>query len=283
MDSRIRNRIVGFAAIVLMLIGMATVIHSAKPDAGQEVVLIKKPFLFGHGGVESEPIKTGRSWAFVTTKMVYVSVLPQLFEVHFDDLMSSDGVPLDFDAVLRLQVTDSVLLVEKFGEKWYHNNVENELRNYVRQAVRKHGLNETAISTKAVEEIDTEVTAAMIEYLRETQIPIRLLAFTVGRANPPDSVKDQRIATATEQQRLQTELQRKLAEDNRKAAEQARAVADNAYRQEMQLSPEQFVALEAIKVSLEQIKMQREVCVKGGCVFIAGDARPMIAVPGDRK
>jgi hypothetical protein len=37
--------------------------------------------------------------------------------------MSSDGVPLDFDAVIRLQVTDSVRLIANFGEKWFESNV----------------------------------------------------------------------------------------------------------------------------------------------------------------
>ena len=30
------------------------------PDAGHEIVLIKKPWIFGHGGIESEPVRTGR-------------------------------------------------------------------------------------------------------------------------------------------------------------------------------------------------------------------------------
>ena len=38
------------------------------PDAGHEVVLVDKPWFFGHGGVESEPVKTGRSWAALTTE-----------------------------------------------------------------------------------------------------------------------------------------------------------------------------------------------------------------------
>jgi hypothetical protein len=42
---------------------------------------------------------------------------------------------------------------------------------------------------------------------------------TVGRANPPDSVKNQRIEAAAQQQRIQTETQRKLAEDSRLQAE----------------------------------------------------------------
>lgn len=45
-------------------------------------------------------------------------------------------------------------MISKFGEKWYENNVQAEFVNRVRQAIRKHGMNETAISTKAIDEID---------------------------------------------------------------------------------------------------------------------------------
>ena len=82
---------------------------------------------------------------------------------------------------------------------------------------------------------------------------------TVGRANPPDAIKNQRVETATQEQRSNTERQRKLAEDQRLQAESSRAAADNAYRESMHLSPEQFI-------QLEQIKMQE-------AVFAAAKAR----------
>jgi hypothetical protein len=37
------------------------------PDAGHEVVLIKKPWIFGHGGVVDEPVQTGRTFTASTT------------------------------------------------------------------------------------------------------------------------------------------------------------------------------------------------------------------------
>jgi hypothetical protein len=45
-------------------------------------------------------VKTGRSWVAITTQAAYVEMVPQQHGIHFDDLMSSDGVPLDFDAVI---------------------------------------------------------------------------------------------------------------------------------------------------------------------------------------
>lgn len=244
------------------------------PGPGEEAVLIDKPMVFGHEGVRDEVVHTGRRYVWFTTEHIMVNTLPMQFPVHFDDLMSADGVPLDFDAVIRLQVIDSVRLIKEFGPKWYESNVEKEFATRVRQAVRKHGMNETAISTTAIDDIDREVSESMEKYITSAKLPVKLIQVTVGKANPPDSIKGQRIETATQQQRVLTEAQRKLAEDARKLAEKSRADADNAYRQAMQLSPDQFLRLETIK-------MQKEACAKAeaNCTFIIGNTPPLM-LPG---
>src|SRR5882672_7691634 len=218
------------------------------PDAGHEVVLIEKPWIFGHGGVDSDPIKPGRTFAAITTEGVDVYMQPQKFDTEMHDTMTSDGVPIAFHAIMVLQVTDSVALIQNFGPDWYRNNLEEQFKTMVRQAVRKRGMNETAISTSALDAIDAEIRDALKAFMTEKALPVKLVTMTVGRANPPDSVKHQRIETAKEEQRIQTEQQRKLAEDQRLLAEQSRAAADNAYRESMHLSPEQFIQLEMIKM-----------------------------------
>ncbi len=254
-------------SVVLLVVFMMafSACGTAKPDAGHEAVLVMKPIFFGHGGVDDSPVRTGLTFTAWTTDAIYVSMQPQQFVVHFEDLMSKDGVPLDFDSVLRIQVTDSVKLVKEFGPDWYKTNVEAEFMNRVRQAVRKHGMNETAIDTTAIDEIDTEVSSEMEKYIQSSGLPLKMVQVTVGKANPPDSIKSQRIETAAQQQRQLTEMQRKLAEDQRKKAEESRAAADNAYREAMKLSPDQYL-------QLEMIKMQHDACKAGNCTFIAGGA-----------
>jgi regulator of protease activity HflC (stomatin/prohibitin superfamily) len=241
------------------------------PDAGHEIVLIKKPWLFGHGGIDPVPVQTGRTFAALTTDGVDVYMQPQKFEASLPDTMTSDGVPISFHAIVVLQVTDSVELIRSFGPQWYSNNIEQPFATMVRQAVRKRGMNETAISSTALDEIDAEIRDNLVAFMKEKGLPIKLVTMTVGRANPPDSVKNQRIETATQEQRIQTEKQMKLAEDQRLQAEQSRAAADNAYRESMHLSPEQFI-------QLETIKMQAAVCGPNGkanCTFIQNGAVPV--------
>lgn len=255
------NRLALVATVMLSGSGCTVV----APDAGQQAVLIDKPWIFGHGGVREQPVLPGLSYVWLSTHKIYVNMFPQQYDGNFSDLMSSDGVPLDFHAIIRLQVIDPVTLVRDFGQDWYKNNVEQEFFNRVRSAVKKHGMNETAIQTTAIEEIDNEVTQAMGAYLKENKLPIRLVKITVGKANPPDAVRNQRVETAQQEQRVLTEHKRDLAEQSRKAAEQSRAEADNAYRNAMNLSPAQFV-------EMERIKMESAVCAAkdARCTFIIG-------------
>jgi regulator of protease activity HflC (stomatin/prohibitin superfamily) len=211
------------------------------PDAGHEVVLVDKPWLFGHGGVESEPVKTGRTYTALSTDGIDVYMQPQKLESELPDTMTQDGVPITFHAIMILQVVDSVSLIKNFGPDWYKNNMEEPFRTMIRQAVRKRGMNETAISTTALDAIDAEIRDQLIAFIKDKKLPVQLLTMTVGKANPPDAIKNQRIETATQEQRIQTEKQTKLAEDQRQQAEQSRANADNAYREAMHLSPEQFI------------------------------------------
>jgi len=245
------------ALIALTLAGCS--VYS--PDAGHEVVLIEKPWFFGHGGVDPDPVKTGRTFAAITTEGVDVYMQPQRFEADLPDTMTSDGVPISFHAIVTLRVVDSVALIKNFGPNWYQNNVEQPFGQFVRQTVRQHGMNETAISSTAIDTIDHQIRDDLIEFIKAKNLPVQLVTMTVGRANPPDSVKNQRIETATQEQRVQTEKQIKLAEDQRKLAEESRAAADNAYRQAIGLSPEQYV-------QLKRIEMERAVCNAGKCTFI---------------
>lgn len=243
---------------ILSPVVFCSVTTKANPDAGFEVVLVDKPFFFGKGGVQPEPVKTGSEWTWRSTNHIHVDMRPVQFKIHLDGFMSKDGVPLDFDAVVRLRVTDSVSLISKFGEGWYENNVENEVINRVRNAVRKHKMNEITINTTAIGAIDEEVTNGLVSYIKETELPIELIHFTVGKANPPVSIKYQIFVTASQQWRTLTEYQGKEAETSS-------AEADNAFRNAMNMSPEQFIALEYIEAI-------REVCGSGGnCTFLIGE------------
>ncbi|HEX8027411.1 MAG TPA: SPFH domain-containing protein [Vicinamibacterales bacterium] len=266
--------VIGVAAMTAALAACSTV----QPDAGHEAVLVRKPLIFGSGGVDSTPVKTGLKYVAFTTSGVDVNMQPRRIDAEFNDLMTSDGVPIDFHAVISLQVTDSVKLVRDFGADVGQNgipgfwirNLDQPFRTAVRDSVKAHGMNEMAIQATAAEAVDKVVTDHLLEIVKETGVPVRILDVSLGRANPPDAILHQRVETAAQEQRINTERQKKLAEDQRKAAEESRAAADQAYNQKMGLNTEQYVALQAIQ-------MQRDVCAKGTCTFIFGaNATPLL-------
>jgi len=252
---------------------------TVQPDAGHEAVLVRKPLIFGSGGVDPTPVKTGLKYVAFTTSGVDVNMQPRRIDSEFNDLMTSDGVPIDFHAVISLQVIDSVKLVRDFGADvgqegvpgFWIRNLDQPFRTAVRDSVKAHGMNEMAIQATAAEAVDKVVTDHLLSIVKETGVPVKILDVSLGRANPPDAILHQRVETAAQEQRINTERQKKLAEDQRKAAEESRAAADQAYNQKMGLNTEQYVALQAIQ-------MQRDVCAKGGsCTFIFGaNATPLL-------
>src|SRR5664279_6582929 len=126
---------------ILMAASLAVACTTYKPDAGHEIVLVEKPLIFGHGGVDPEPVKAGLTIAAITTDGVDISMQPQKFDTKLPDTMTSDGVPITFHAIVVLQVVDSVSLIKSFGPDWYRNNMEEQFKTMVRQAVRKRGMN----------------------------------------------------------------------------------------------------------------------------------------------
>lgn len=266
---------------LLVAAALLTGCHAATPDPGQVTVVVKKPWFFGDGGVRQQLVQTGQEWFAWSTQLWYVDVKPTQFTMVIDDMFSKDNVPLDFNAAMRIRITDPVRLATDFGvqdiqwnEKysapaWYSNNVFKPWERAVRRAVKNYGMSEMVSDTtegggkSTIEQIDEQIEAEMRAEFARIKLPVELIDITIGRANPPNEIKEQRVETARQEQLQKTEVQRLAAELKREAAERQRAVSDNAYRREMGLDTAQFVSLEAIK-------MQKEVCLKGGCTFVAG-------------
>lgn len=266
---------------------MVSACTSVSPDPGQQAVLTRKPMFFGHGGIDKQPVNAGRSFVAFTTDATYVDMKPQRVDMGFDDLMTSSGVPIDFHAVFSYQVIDSVVLVEKFGADysdanppvpgWFIRNLDQPFRTAVRDAVKKRDMQAMAITASAAEEVDSEVTEHLQRLLKETGVPVKLIDLSLGRANPPDAIKTQRIDTATQEQRIITEQQRKLAEDQRKLAEESRASADAAYNLRMNAAGGASLPPE-LSLRLKEIEMKREVCARSNCTFWFGEQpSPVVA------
>src|SRR5574339_374502 len=112
--------------------GLFALLGCAAIDAGHEGVLVEQPFIFGHGGVDPVPSKTGRVWLAPTTHVVDVDVRPVQYSEHFD-IISAENAPVSFDAFLIANVVEgrSPELISRYGPQWYQNNVKEAFRTFV--------------------------------------------------------------------------------------------------------------------------------------------------------
>ncbi|WP_447972709.1 SPFH domain-containing protein [Nitrospira sp. Kam-Ns4a] len=240
-----------FVVMVLLLTASGCILPAI--DAGHEGVLVKKPLLFGHGGVDPEPATTGRIFVAPTTELIEVDVRPVQYAEHFD-IISAENAPVSFDAFLIANVIEgrSPDLISRFGPNWYSQNVKEAFRTYVREEVQKYPLFELTTNPGTRAKLQSAVEEAVKRKLIEQQnIPVRLNRIVIGSILPPKGVLDQTAQTIIQEQRRITMIEFQKAEEAREKAERQRGIADRAYREHLGLSATEFVDLRRIEVQKE--------------------------------
>lgn len=228
--------------------------HRVMPDADEESVLIKKPWFFGHGGVDDEAVQTGCEWCVLTTSSETFKITPQRYDEAFDDIFSNDNTPLDFNTyiIIQIQKGKTPILLKNYGTKWYKNNIQVPYRNYTREEVSKYSPFDLISNREVLNKIDSAVVHKMKIYLAElsknAEFPITIKSVTTGAAKPNADQLTEMNATAAAIQKTKTQQRNKEMEIARAEAEKARAVADKAYMNAMSLSPDQFIQLKYIEM-----------------------------------
>ena len=225
-------------------------------DAGHEGVLVTKPLLFGHGGVDPTPATTGRIIVAPTTEVIDVDIRPVQYSEHFD-IISAENAPVSFDAFLIANVLEGRTpeLISRFGPSWYANNVKEAFRTFVREEVQKYQLFELttkpATRAKLQEAVEQEVRTRLFD---KPGLPIRLNRVVIGSILPPKSVLEQTAETIKQEQRKITMIEFQKAEEAREKAERQRGIADRAYREHLGLSAPEFVDLRRVEVQKEIVQ-----------------------------
>jgi regulator of protease activity HflC (stomatin/prohibitin superfamily) len=252
--TRSRQRRTIFGTISLLLLVSGCIMPAI--DAGHEGVLVTKPILFGHGGVESTPATTGRIMVAPTTEVIDVDIRPIQHSEHFD-IISAENAPVSFDAFLISNVLEgrSPELISRFGPSWYANNVKEAFRTFVREEVQKYQLFELttkpATRAKLQEAVEQEVRTRLFD---KPGLPIRLNRVVIGSILPPKSVLEQTAETIKQEQRKMTMIEFQKAEEAREKAERQRGIADRAYREHLGLSAPEFVDLRRVEVQKEIVQ-----------------------------
>ena len=241
-----------------LVAGLTSCINVA-PSAGEEAVLIHKPYIFGHGGVDDKPVETGRQYEWFSTDYVIVSMLPQKFDEKLDDAASNDNTLLDFNTQIQLQVEDnkSPVLIKNYGSNWYINVIQEVYRNTVRNYISKFGPFDLMSNREVLDSINIAVKRDMENYIaslskKHGTLPVDVVNVVIGRALPNEKQKAEMDNTAAATQAKRTEESRREMLVAREAAERQRAIADKAYQKELGLSTEQFIELRAWEIIAEK-------------------------------
>lgn len=242
-------------------------------DPGTQTVLVDKPYFIGHGGVRDVSQLPGSSWQWWSTTGITVPVVPIKIDERFEDLITAgDNIPVDFNSYLQLQIREPVVVIKNYGEGWYDNNLKEQYRTIVRNEAKRYTLNQLLSDSQAVQGMETRILDATRKLVKDNGLPIAVLDVNLGKVLPDSKILDEINETGRQKQRSKSMEAARLAEDQRKEAESARAAADNAYRNQMTLSPEQFIKLEEIKAR----RMLYEQCNKGCTVIVNEGGTPLV-------
>ncbi len=253
--------------------------YRVQPDATQESVLVMKPYIFGHGGVDSDPVTSGATWCAATTDHVEFTITPRIFTESFNNLITHDNINVDFNAYITLQVTkgETPVLLEKFGDDstWYKNNIQQTFRTLIRNGASDHTCFELASNRKILDSLSQVVKQEITEHVKNLGMPVTVIDVQIGAVTPPDDVLAETVHTAAQTQRILTQNATKLAEDARKAAEISKAEADKAYQNQMNMTIDQYLALRNIEIQKEKIQLIKD---KANVSIIFGDVTPTLNV-----
>lgn len=229
--------------------------HSVEPDADEEAVLIYKPWIFGHGGVDMTPVSTGLAWCVPSTEYVKFKITPQRYDIEFDDIMSNDNTPLDYATYITLQIIPgkSPVLMQNYGEGWFVHNIEAVYRNFVREEISKYSPFDLMSNREVCTQIDQAVKTKMDNHIAalsaNKEFPVICREVITGRAKPNNKQLAEMNNTAAAIQAKQTQERNEEMQKAREKAETARAQADKAYMREMNLTPDQFITLKIVEKS----------------------------------
>jgi hypothetical protein len=215
---------------------------------GHKGILVKRPYMFGSSGVEI--LNNDRHCIASSSTLVLVNTQPLKIKESFDDMTPKDDTPVDFDIYFSLVMNDSKLdyLYSKFGLKYYENNLQQELRELVRNKCKQYDMKGLTNDSKISDEICLYVKDEGNKIIKALGIPVTLQSVNMGAVNPPEAVKLERAKTAESKQREVTQVQETKNQIERQNTERERAKADREYQTALGLTKDEYIRILDIKV-----------------------------------
>ncbi|MEW5735563.1 MAG: SPFH domain-containing protein [Thermodesulfobacteriota bacterium] len=230
-----------FVVALAVVLTLYCILHTIETDPGYETVLVDKPYFFGHEGVRDAPQKPGRGWYWCSTTGIDVPTVPIKMDEPFNDLITSNTMPIDFASYLKLRILDGVVLIRNFGGKWYDANIKEQYRTVVRNVARKYSFDAILTRPEVIDQMEADIRQELTKILKSIKIPVVVEDLSLGKATPNGPVMDEINKTAAAQQQKKTQDELAAAQVARKFAEEKRAEADDAYRVKMGWSPSEYL------------------------------------------
>lgn len=254
--------------------------HGVRPDAGEEAVLIYKPWFFGHGGVDESPVRTGLTWCWWSTSSETFKVIPVQYNETFKDIISLDNTPISLTAHALIQIEKGKTpdLYENFGTRWYENIIQKDFCNEVRNEISKYPMVQLTSKRSIYDNISKHIEDVLNRKISSEKIPIKLIKVIIDKAKPNEEVMEEYNHTASAIQKLQTEEANAKMQEVRKVSEGKRAEADDAYRLKMGLTPDQYIKLRSLEIEKEKVDMVRGKANVNVTMLMGGGATPIYTV-----
>lgn len=248
------------AIIALILPLFVTGCYRVMPSAGEESVLIYKPYFFGHGGVDDTPISTGSEWCVFTTEHKTFTITPITITEDFVNMIPSDNTPVSFSAYLKIQIQkgNTPILYKNFGADWYANSLQASFRTMVRDKASAFKMFDLASKREISSKLEKDIFNDITNYAKNLKIPVDILQVSIGAITPPDQVLTETKNTAAQNQSILTQQARANAELSRKQAEINKAIADKAYQQQMNMNTDQYLHLRQLEIEKEKIDLIKD-------------------------
>ena len=232
----------------------------ATPSGEQEAVLVMKPWFFGHGGVDMQPVSSGSEWCAPSTDILYFSIVPMQIKEVFDDIITDDNNPVDFDVYVGLQIRkgQSAVLYSQKGVDWYKQNLSPFIRSLVRDRASQYKTFELAGNREVLRSIEIYVFNELKKFIEKEQMPIDVLNITMGKVTPPAPVLEETMKTSAQRQAKLTQDARADAERARAAAEKQKAIADDMYKNTFGMTTDQYLHLRDLEIRKEQVELLKQ-------------------------
>lgn len=220
-------------------------------NGDEEGVFVKKPWFFGDGGVDKTPLKEGSAWRVFTTSFYKFKKVPVRYDELIDDTPSDDNTPMDVSAyaTIRIKEGKTPILLDKFGENWYKNNIQVKFRSLIRDQVSEYPMYDLASNRNVLSAIEKYIKTELEKTIKNDGLPIEVISVDINRCLPNKNVIDAMNKTSVMIQEKQTQERRIEEEEVREKAETAKANADRAYMKGMNFTPNEFINLQWMEVA----------------------------------